>query len=86
MTSTATSTLLPDSPAGVLAALRSEQETRRASEVRSMELAAHWVALHPAADSEDPDGCFQSPKSPGREHVGRAATNDVTTDAAHWPA
>ena len=63
MTATATTATLPDSPAEVLAALRSEQDARRASEVRSMELAAHWVALHPAADSEDPAGCFQSPKT-----------------------
>ena len=55
--------LLPDSPAGVLRAMRSEQEARRASEVRSMELAAQWVAMHPAAASDDPAGCFQSPKT-----------------------
>jgi hypothetical protein len=63
MTATATTVTLPDSPAGVLAALRSEQDARRASEVRSMQLAAHWVALHPAADSGDPAACFQSPKT-----------------------
>jgi hypothetical protein len=64
MTATAASiTTLPDTPAGVLAALRSEQDARRASEVRSMRLAAHWVALHPAADSGDPAACFQSPKT-----------------------
>ena len=28
-----------------------------------MQLAAHWVALHPAADSGDPAACFQSPKT-----------------------
>jgi hypothetical protein len=54
---------LPDTPAQVLAALRAEQDDRRASEVRSMRLAAHWVALHPAADSSDPEACFQSPKT-----------------------
>ena len=63
MEATATTATLPDSSAEVLAALRSEQDARRASEVRSMELAAHWVALHPAVDSEDPAGCFQSPKT-----------------------
>ena len=60
--STSTSTL-PDTPAEVLAALRAEQDDRHASEVRSMRLAAHWVALHPAADSSDPAACFQSPKT-----------------------
>ena len=54
---------LPDSPAGVLTALRSEQESRRASEVRSMQLAAHWVALHPVADASHPEACVQSPKT-----------------------
>ncbi len=63
MTATATTTTLPDTPAEVLAALRAEQDDRRASEVRSMALAAHWVALHPAADSSDPQACFQSPKT-----------------------
>ena len=55
--------LLPDSPVEVLAALRAEQDSRRDSEVRSMQLAAHWVALHPAADSSAPEACFQSPKT-----------------------
>jgi len=65
MTSTASTTtsILPDTPAEVLAALRAEQDDRRASEVRSMRLAAHWVALHPAADAGDPQACFQSPKT-----------------------
>src|SRR5688572_9697126 len=54
---------LPDTPAQVLAALRAEQDDRRASEVRSMRLAAHWVALHPAADPSDPGACFQSPET-----------------------
>ncbi|HXH80792.1 HNH endonuclease signature motif containing protein [Nocardioides sp.] len=63
MQATATTATLPDSPAEVLTALRSEQDLRRASDVRSMQLAAHWVALHPAANSEDPAGCFQSPKT-----------------------
>ena len=63
MTATATTATVPDSPAGVLAALRAEQDERRASEVRSIRLAAHWVALHPAADSSDPGACFQSPKT-----------------------
>ena len=63
MTSTASTSTLPDTPAGVLAALRAEQDDRKASEVRSMRLAAHWVALHPAADASDPRACFQSPKT-----------------------
>jgi hypothetical protein len=65
MTSTArsSSSTLPDTPAEVLAALRAEQDDRRASEVRSMRLAAHWVALHPAADPSHPEECFQSPKT-----------------------
>ncbi len=63
MTSIASTSTLPDTPAQVLAALRAEQDDRRASEVRSMQLAAHWIALHPAADSSDPAACFQSPKT-----------------------
>jgi hypothetical protein len=63
MTTTASTATLPDTPAQVLAALRAEQDDRRASEVRSMRLAAHWVALHPAADAGDPQACFQSPKT-----------------------
>src|SRR5687768_2668749 len=63
MTSTATTATVPDTPAEVLAALRAEQDERRASEVRSMRLAAHWVALHPAADASDPAACFQLPKT-----------------------
>jgi hypothetical protein len=63
MTSTASTSTLPDTPAQVLAALRAEQDDRKASEVRSMRLAAHWVALHPAADAGDPQACFQSPKT-----------------------
>ncbi|UUZ57883.1 13E12 repeat family protein [Nocardioides sp. B-3] len=63
-TSTRSSTdTLPDTPAGVLAALRAEQDARQASEVRSMSLAAHWVALHPVLDPSCPDACFQSPKT-----------------------
>jgi hypothetical protein len=54
---------LPDTPAEVLVALRAEQDSRHASEVRSMELAAHWVALHPVLDPSCPDACFQSPKT-----------------------
>src|SRR5687768_4757290 len=54
---------LPDTPAEVLAALRAEQDQRHASEVRSMRLAAHWVALHPVLDPSCPDACFQSPKT-----------------------
>ena len=60
---TRTTTCLPESPVEVLAALRAEQDARRASEVRSMRLAAHWVALHPALDSSAPGACFQSPKT-----------------------
>jgi len=63
MTSTTRSTTLPDTPAGVLAALRAEQDDRHDSEVRSMRLAAHWVALHPAAEAVEPRACFQSPKT-----------------------
>ncbi|MEO5665695.1 MAG: HNH endonuclease [Nocardioides sp.] len=62
-TTTRSTATLPDSPAEVLAALKSEQDHRRASEVRSMRLAAHWVALHPALDPSCPDACFQSPKT-----------------------
>lgn len=62
-TRSSTRTTLPDTPAEVLAALRAEQDDRHASEVRSMRLAAHWVALHPAADTGDPQACFQSPKT-----------------------
>lgn len=62
-TRSSTNTTLPDTPAEVLAALRAEQDDRHASEVRSMRLAAHWVALHPAADTGDPQACFQSPKT-----------------------
>ncbi|WP_157953278.1 DUF222 domain-containing protein, partial [Nocardioides allogilvus] len=54
---------LPETPAQVLVALRAEQDQRHASEVRSMQLAAHWVALHPVLDSSDPAACFQSPKT-----------------------
>ncbi len=54
---------LPETPAGVLAALRVEQDTRRVSEVHSMRLAAHWVALHPVLADTDPGACFQSPKT-----------------------
>ncbi|UUZ58117.1 hypothetical protein [Nocardioides sp. B-3] len=54
---------LPDTPAGVLSALRAEQDARESSEVRSMRLAAHWVALHPVLDDSCPDACFQSPKT-----------------------
>ncbi|MEO7624874.1 MAG: hypothetical protein ABIS91_01270, partial [Nocardioides sp.] len=49
--------------AQVLAALRAEQDSRHASEVRSMQLAAHWVGLHPVLDPSCPDACFQSPKT-----------------------
>ena len=28
-----------------------------------MQLAAHWVALHPVADLSHPEACFQSPKA-----------------------
>ena len=63
MTATATTPTLPDTPVEVLAALRAEQDERRASEVRSMVLAAHWVALHHAADEGDPRACFESPKT-----------------------
>ena len=62
-TTRSTTATLPDTPAEVLAALRAEQDDRRDSEVRSIRLAAHWVALHPAADSSDPRACFQSPKT-----------------------
>ncbi|UUZ59626.1 hypothetical protein [Nocardioides sp. B-3] len=63
-TSTRSSTdTLPDTPAGVLSALRAEQDARQSSEVRSMRLAAHWVALHPVLDRSCPDACFQSPKT-----------------------
>ncbi|PUA81994.1 hypothetical protein [Nocardioides currus] len=54
---------LPDTPAGVLAALREEQDLRAASEVRSMRLAVHWVDLHPVLDPGDAGACFQSPKT-----------------------
>jgi len=64
MTSTSTSTsTVPETPARVLAAMRVEQESRRASEVRSMRFAAHWVALHPVIDPSCPEACFQSPKT-----------------------
>ena len=62
-TTTSATETLPDTPAEVLAALRAEQDDRRDSEVRSMRLAAHWVALHPAADPSCPQACFQSPKT-----------------------
>ena len=62
-TRTSTTTTLPDTPAGVLVALRAEQDERRDSEIRSMRLAAHWVALHPVLDPSCPDACLQSPKT-----------------------
>ncbi len=63
MQTTSRTSTLPDSSAQVLAALRFEQDDRRASEVRSMRLAAHWVAMHPSLDVGDPQACFQSPKT-----------------------
>ncbi len=63
MSASTASTQLPDTPAAVLAALRCEQDARRDSEIRSMSLAAHWVALHPVADPSHPEACFQSPKT-----------------------
>lgn len=63
-TTTRSSTdIVPVTPAEVLAALRVEQDQRRDSEVRSMQLTAQWVALHPALDASCPDACFQSPKT-----------------------
>ncbi|QIK75604.1 DUF222 domain-containing protein [Nocardioides piscis] len=62
-TTTSATETLPDTPAEVLAALRTEQDERSASEVKSMRLAAHWVALHPALDPEFAGACFQSPKT-----------------------
>ena len=67
---------LPDTPAEVLAALRAEQDHRHASEVRSMVLAAHWVALHPVLDPTCPDACFQSPKT--LAGVGSPAIDEFT--------
>ena len=75
-TTRSSSDTLPDTPAEVLAALRAEQDHRHASEVRSMRLAAHWVALHPVLDPSCPDACFQSPKT--LAGVGSPAIDEFT--------
>jgi hypothetical protein len=61
MTATATTPTLPDTPDEVLAALRAEQDDRKASEVRSMRLAAHWVTLHPVLDPSSPEVRYRLP-------------------------
>ncbi|EON25243.1 HNH endonuclease [Nocardioides sp. CF8] len=60
---------LPETPAQVLVALRAEQDQRHASEIRSMQLAAHWVALHPVLDASDPGAVLPVPEDTRRRRV-----------------